>query len=215
MTRVLENKGIYVPPGFVLERHIFFAIDNVDFQEDTPSGKLSLHGTAMAIYQQLVAGDGPIEYLKLLPDRLTSLIKVPEIFTPLLLCNMPKKPGPLQPIYQPSLLPIPEEIYKEYRQFERNTFLSKVVLRNRLENKLELISTEDILKASSIEALPIVVVEPVSTCKIHSWSSLNSLIIDHRPLTRVGCPPLIAAPAHEFQTLLTVLKQAQGINSSR
>jgi len=32
------------------------------------------------------------------------------------------------------------------------------------------------------------------------------------PVTRVGTPPLIAAPAHEWNTLLTVLKQAQAIN---
>ena len=31
-------------------------------------------------------------------------------------------------------------------------------------------------------------------------------------MTRVGWLPLIASPAHEFQTLLTVLKQAQGIS---
>ena len=32
-------------------------------------------------------------------------------------------------------------------------------------------------------------------------------------VTRVGAPPLIAAPAHEWNTLLTVLTQAQGINA--
>ena len=31
-------------------RHVFFAIDNVDFTEDTADGKRTFHGTAMAIY---------------------------------------------------------------------------------------------------------------------------------------------------------------------
>ena len=45
------------------------------------------------------------------------------------------------------------------------------------------------------------------------WSGYNSLVVnDALPVTRVGAPPLIAAPAHEWSTLLTVLKQAQGIN---
>ena len=44
------------------------------------------------------------------------------------------------------------------------------------------------------------------------WSGYNSLVNDALPLTRVGAPPLIAAPAHECSTLLTVLKQAQAIN---
>ena len=32
------------------------------------------------------------------------------------------------------------------------------------------------------------------------------------PVARLGTPPLIAAPAHEWQTLLTVLMQAQNIS---
>ena len=42
----------------------------------------------MGIYQQIVPGDGPIKYLKLLPGHLTSLTKVPETSTPLLACSM-------------------------------------------------------------------------------------------------------------------------------
>lgn len=30
----------------------FFAVDNVDFAEDTYDGQRTLHGTAMAIYQK-------------------------------------------------------------------------------------------------------------------------------------------------------------------
>ena len=30
----------------------FFAVDNVDFAEDTYDGQRTLHGTAMAIYQR-------------------------------------------------------------------------------------------------------------------------------------------------------------------
>jgi len=31
------------------------------------------------------------------------------------------------------------------------------------------------------------------------------------PVTPVSCPPLVAAPAHEWSTLLTILMQAQAI----
>ena len=34
------------------------------------------------------------------------------------------------------------------------------------------------------------------------------------PVTRVGSPPLIAAPAHEWSTMLTVLKQSQAIKTA-
>ena len=52
LQRMMVNDGIYIPPYVVQGRHIFFAVDNVDFAEDTPDGKLTIHATAMTIYQR-------------------------------------------------------------------------------------------------------------------------------------------------------------------
>ena len=52
-----QNGGLYITPELVQGRHFFFAIDNVDFSEDTYSGKSTLHGTAMAIYQRCDKND--------------------------------------------------------------------------------------------------------------------------------------------------------------
>ena len=46
-----------------------------------------------------------------------------------------------------------------------------------------------------------------------TWSAMNSILNEPLPLTRTATPPLIAAPAHEYSTLMTVLKQAQKINT--
>ena len=46
------------------------------------------------------------------------------------------------------------------------------------------------------------------------WSAYNSLIGNPIEVTKVGTPPLLAAPAHEWPTLLTILMQAQNINTS-
>ena len=46
------------------------------------------------------------------------------------------------------------------------------------------------------------------------WSGYNSTMSSPMPLTRVGTPPLIAAPAHEWQTLLTILMEAQNITTT-
>ena len=48
---------------------------------------------------------------------------------------------------------------------------------------------------------------------IPTWSGYHSLVSHNLPTTRVGTPPLLAAPAHEWQTLLTILMQAHGINA--
>lgn len=47
-----ENGGVYLPPDIVKGRHVFFAVENVDFAEDTYDGQRTLHGTAVAIYQR-------------------------------------------------------------------------------------------------------------------------------------------------------------------
>ena len=46
------------------------------------------------------------------------------------------------------------------------------------------------------------------------WSACNSLVNEALPVTRVGAPPLLAHPAHEWSTLLTVLMHAQNISVS-
>ena len=49
---MVDNGGVYLPPDIVQGRHVFFAVDNVDFAEDTIDGKRTLHGTAMVIYER-------------------------------------------------------------------------------------------------------------------------------------------------------------------
>lgn len=55
--QIEQNRGFYLPPDIVKGRHVFFAVDNVDFAEDTYDGQRTLHGTAMAIYQKKELGN--------------------------------------------------------------------------------------------------------------------------------------------------------------
>ena len=55
--------------------------------------------------------------------------------------------------------------------------------------------------------------DAVSSVHLPVWSGYNSLIHNTMPVTRVSCPPLVAAPAHEWKTLLTILMQAQAIKT--
>ena len=48
-------------PDVVSGRHVFFAVDHVNFAEDTPDGKNTFHGTAMTIYQRQEPGDLALE----------------------------------------------------------------------------------------------------------------------------------------------------------
>ena len=56
-------------------------------------------------------------------------------------------------------------------------------------------------------------------CKKHldfgtpTWAACHSTVYDPLPVVRVSTLPLLPAPANEWSTLITVLKQAQGINA--
>jgi len=88
LKRIELNGGLYIPPDVVLGRHVFFAVDNVDFAEDTPDGKNTFHGTVMAIYQRqepgdeapgltLDPGDQCRRSIKQLPESVTTLLECP------------------------------------------------------------------------------------------------------------------------------------------
>lgn len=43
---------MYLPHDIVKGRQVFFAIDNIDFAQDTHDGQRTLQGAAMATYQR-------------------------------------------------------------------------------------------------------------------------------------------------------------------
>ena len=97
LQRMLVNDNIYLPPDVVLGRHVFFAVDNVDFAEDTPDGKRTLHATAMAIYQRCQPED-EVAKLQLTDAALRRSMKdLPGTVTTLLDCPKPtvKPPSPV------------------------------------------------------------------------------------------------------------------------
>ena len=52
VNKIENNNGVYVPPNIDCGTRLHFAIDNVDFRNDTPDGKNELHGTTHVIFQR-------------------------------------------------------------------------------------------------------------------------------------------------------------------
>ena len=50
--RMTLTNGIYIPPDLCNEGHLCFALDNIDFAEDTVDGKNTLHGTVLIAFLQ-------------------------------------------------------------------------------------------------------------------------------------------------------------------
>ena len=106
LKRMELNDGLYIPPDLVLGRHVFFAVDNVDFAEDTSDGKNAFHGTAMAIYQRQEPGDVAPELTVDPRDQChRSIRQLLESVTTLLECPAPRKarwshPRPVWIVYR-------------------------------------------------------------------------------------------------------------------
>jgi hypothetical protein len=197
LKRMLDSDGLYVPPGVILGRYIFFAVDNVDFAEDTPDGKHTLHATAMAIYQRCQDGDETSKLELGEPSGARSLKELPSSVTTLLECPKPAAHPPATTC---------------------STFVTKEEEHNVAEASLP--DTAWMLSQSLLKVSPGITGletnlpdEETPQENIPTWSGYHSLVSQNLPTTRVGAPPLLAAPAHEWSTLLTILKQAQGINT--
>ena len=50
--RIKENNRVYIPSNTVRGVPIHFAIDNCDFENNTPDGKNEFHGTAQVVIQK-------------------------------------------------------------------------------------------------------------------------------------------------------------------
>ena len=94
IAKMNEQGGLYLPSDIVSGRFIHFAVDNIDFQEDTPDGRNTLHGTVIVAYQTIEDGDVS-EKLTLLSDD--EDISIPKNIYPMLSCSLPKGLKPTSP----------------------------------------------------------------------------------------------------------------------
>ncbi|KAL5007722.1 hypothetical protein ScPMuIL_016528 [Solemya velum] len=225
--------GAYVPATMRKGSFIFFAIDNSDFNEDTPDGKRTLHATATAIYQRQKPFNDMDKHntseLRLYGtksrDRSLKSSTTPE-FIP---CSAPKKQGLSEPSTFPSFVPNTiSHVVKPYSTQDTAWLLSRTIMRTTKAKEMQDIvidlpahqlSSEipqDAEPNLPTDTQPADMETPSSTKTIHhnisTWTAYNSLLASTKPLTEVNAMPLIASPAHEWQTLITVLKQTQQIN---
>ncbi|KAK3706869.1 hypothetical protein QZH41_006461 [Actinostola sp. cb2023] len=160
----------------------------------TPDRNHTFHGTAMAIYQRSVPEDKKPDLNVDTLDQSRSIRELPESITSLLEC--PKPPSkPFSPVYPWFGLfaenELPVRVRMQYlawllgRSLTSRTPIDSMVVTGTQTN---IMSTLGQLENQSAKSTGILV-----------WSGYNSLISNAMPVTRVGAPPLIAAPAHYLQ----------------
>lgn len=224
--RLNECNGLYIPPFVVKNKSVFFAIDNVDFLEDTPTGKDTLHGTAIVMYQKETETE----------NRMVSSLEVEGI-------------GKKQSLTEPipfELLPCqaPKLKFEPIRQYtvQRRHGISEVYriwdlawaiascIRGDNPDVGATIAVQDVAPvsepetgsdASSCVNIETEDLEPVaetpeggfSEC-IPTWNAYNSLITTTGTKTNVAVvPPLIRHSPTSWPGLYTALKRAQNISA--
>lgn len=185
---VLRNSSehnIYIPPELTKGKFIFLSVDNSDFSEDTPDGKNNLHATAMIVSQRKTR-----ESSKVTLDVLNEVPKhksLPETSIP---------QTELQPCY------VPKNAQPKFPGFDLDTKPSRNITENAQQSDLAWAVSHSITRSQSDQP------------QIPTWSPYNSKLKSTAlPLTTVAMMPLLAAPAHEWSTMLTVLMQAQKITA--
>jgi len=254
LKQAAQSNGIYIPDRLVRGRFLFFAIDNVDFDEDTSDGKHTLHATATAVFQFRDASEATRKAILDIqqPANEKSLSTTMSPTSPQLLpCNVRSQQKPASSTkYAGFAVEQYPDILQKYKAVELSWLLVRHYQRNLLTASSECPDglTVDFLdlEAGTEEAMDTTdkvdddQTEPLTekdvthqrndeSTNIHGnetqqkanvihqtvppWSGFNSLCSSpDTALTSVHALPLMAAPAHEYQTLLTVIKQAEEIN---
>ena len=177
---VLSNSGehnIFLPPQLSKGQFIFFSVDNSDFSEDTPDGKDTLHATAMVVFQRKPTNE-PETVLDI--DATAKTKSLPQESIPeteIFQCHVPKSAQPKCSDYTLDTAPS-SDITKKAEQDDLAWLVGHSIIRPRSEN-------------------------PKIPTRAPYNSQVTSLTLQ---LTTVSMMPLQVAPAHEWSTMLTVLK---------
>lgn len=54
-----KNNGVHIPPNISQNKKMHFAIDNLDFRNETPDGKHEFHGTTTVTFQKNETSKSP------------------------------------------------------------------------------------------------------------------------------------------------------------
>ena len=71
LENIESNGGTFIPSTLEIGKPLHFAIDNIDFKNDTANGKSEFHGTTLVAFQ--TKSDKKNELLKITPCKLFSI----------------------------------------------------------------------------------------------------------------------------------------------
>lgn len=192
LQRYSESGNVFVPSNFTGTTdpagYTRFAVDNIDINEETLSGMGTFHATQVAAFRRKEEGE-PAMDIELSPKSERRLdVQVPSELHELADLSLDnKKPEPeLQKTVVSEWYTPDSSLISEYYKKDQNCILGRLH-----EQKPELQS-------------------------IPGWTGFNQLLATVNPqVTVVGPLPIVNAPAHEFETLWTVILRCKAMTHLR
>ena len=188
MRNMTGENDSYIPPKLIKSVPVFYAVDNIDFDEDTADGKHTLHGTVVVAFQAL---NKAADHSVLQPMHQSSAVKS--------LATVVSPDSYLRQL-KGSVVPKVSSKYKDYScdKFADADQEYRAVDIAWLTSRCTARLSEKVLK----QPIPL-------------WAGYNSLVTtDDRPITTVHTLPLVRSPANEYNTLINVLQHAQHITTA-
>ena len=183
LKRMADSGGVYVPPELKSDRFTHFATDNLDFTEDTPDGKRTLHATVLVAYQS--ATDDKETITDLMLDESDEPMRIPDTVYELIPCSVQSNAKPL------------------LRNLPRNSqeFITKESLTHaRVADISWLLGREQSMTCSNLLQGGL------------TWSAHNSLVVPNTSRkTTVAVFPILNTSPTERSVQLTVTTQFQKV----
>ena len=207
----ITEYGGYVLPGLLLNKRIRASLDNIDKKVDTPDGKDSFHGTALAVYQRSGQGETLVKQVQFNGQSPSSeaLNEVPPTVVKLLACTIEGNPKPrMSPHYSNNKMGVNDDHYRRSQTNDIGWMMARFFNRPTIQEPGVVDTSAEDDNESKITTSIIEEVQPVPL-----WSAYNSLAQVPMPkeaptaVDNVFWLPIIKAPAHEWQTLVTSLDQ--------
>ena len=192
LERYKENGNVFVPRNFAMSSDTIsytrYALDNIEINEETLSGMGTFHATQVAAFRRKVDGEPAMD------------IQV-----------APKSERRLD-LQVPSELHELSEISLENRKPEPE--MEGIVIEEWYEPDMSKI--EESYKKELAWILSRLVQQQPELQKIPGWSGFNQVLSpDKSQVTIIGPLPIVNAPAHEFETLWTVILRCKAMTRVR
>lgn len=182
--QMVSNGGLFIPSWMVKDQFVWFALDNIDFLEDTVNGKDTLHGSVLAVYQSTHPNNSSVV-------SHIDLKSAPSSHKETLQCNVLHCPTP-----KVGCKVLPFDVSDSYRAIDKCHQLDLLWILSCLRLTED---TEDKTTSSDFSV---------------TWNVFNSLLSPESTVTNISLvPPLIRLPPTDYSVLYTMLMRARGITA--